>query len=69
MEVEELLKNSSHDWILDSNGNPDDMAYDVDPTEDSSIGHNGYMCKVCYYTVCVHCLESGWVDFESECEG
>lgn len=67
--VEELLQNSTHDWVLGSDGKPDDFAYCVDPTDDSFIGHNGYKCKVCDYTICVHCLDSEWEEFESECEG
>lgn len=68
MNIEKLIANSEHNWKLNSNGEPDDFALDVDPDEGSMIGHNGYECLDCGYIFCEHCVSAGWEKFVSECK-
>ena len=46
---------TEHDWVKDSNGKPDDFAFDY-------ANHNGPVCKRCHYSFCIFCKPNGWND-------
>lgn len=59
---------AGHKPKLTKDGKADEFALDIDPTPDDSRGHNGFMCTVCWDTICVHCWAMG-SETVSACEG